>query len=212
MLFDLRARGRRRTVQAVYLGLAVLIGGGLVLFGVGTGSGLGGLLNAFTNSSSGSSKPAVSQAEKAALRQTQLHPSSPAAWAQLIYARVAAANQQCNATTCTTAGRSDVKRAGQAWQQYLKVARHPDPTVAHTMATSYEAIGDFTDATRAWQIVTQANSTTPQYFEFLAQDAYRAGETRIGDLAAQRAVALVPKAEQKQLKQELQSIKQRAGA
>ena len=44
MLFDLRSRGRRRTVQAVYLGLAIILGGGLVLFGVGAGNGFGGLL------------------------------------------------------------------------------------------------------------------------------------------------------------------------
>jgi hypothetical protein len=56
MLFDLRSRGRRRTVQAVYLGLAILIGGGLVLFGVGTGSGNGGLLNAFSGGSSNQSQ------------------------------------------------------------------------------------------------------------------------------------------------------------
>ena len=55
MLFDLRGRGRRRTVQAVYLGLAVLMGGGLVLFGVGAGNGFGGILNAFTGN--GSSEP-----------------------------------------------------------------------------------------------------------------------------------------------------------
>src|SRR5437588_7096743 len=119
MLFDLRARGRRRTVQAVYLGLALLIGGGLILFGVGTGSGLGGLLNAFTNSNSGSSKPAISQAEKTALRQTRLHPSSPAAWVQLMDARIAAANQQCNATACTAAARKDGQGAGQAGQPYV---------------------------------------------------------------------------------------------
>ena len=35
MLFDLRGRGRRRTVQAIYLGLAILLGGGLIFFGVG---------------------------------------------------------------------------------------------------------------------------------------------------------------------------------
>ena len=34
MLFDLRGR-RRRAVQATYLILAVLMGGGLVLFGIG---------------------------------------------------------------------------------------------------------------------------------------------------------------------------------
>ncbi len=212
MLFDLRARGRRRTVQAVYLGLAVLIGGGLVLFGVGTGSGIGGLLNAFTNNNSSSSKPAVSQAEKTALRQTRLHPSSPAAWVQLINARVAAADQQCNGTTCTTAGRKEIDAASQAWQQYLKLTKHPDPTVAHTMATAYETVSNFKQATGAWMILTQANPTTPQYFEFLAQDAYRAKETRVGDLAAERAVSLVPKSQQKQLKAQLAQLKTAASA
>ena len=212
MLFDLRRRGRRRTVQAVYLGMAVLIGAGLVLFGVGTGTGGGGLFGAFSNSSSGSSKPAISQAEKAALRQTRAHPSSPAAWVALIDARVAAANQQCSATACTAAGRRDIEGAGQAWQRYLKLTPHPDPTVAHTIATSYETVGDFKAAASAWMIVTQANSTTPQYFEFLAQDAYRAKETRVGDLAAERAVSLVPKAQRKQLRQQLDQIKAAAAA
>ena len=45
MLFDLRGR-RRRVVQAVYLMLAVLLGGGLVLFGIG-GDVSGGLVDAF---------------------------------------------------------------------------------------------------------------------------------------------------------------------
>ncbi len=69
MLFDLRGRGRRRTVQAIYLGLALLMGGGLVLFGVGAGNGFGGLLNAFNGngSSSGAQKQVVSSQEKAAL-------------------------------------------------------------------------------------------------------------------------------------------------
>ena len=144
MLFDLRARGRRRTVQAVYLGLAVLIGGGLVLFGVGTGSGFGGLLNAFTNGNSGStSTPAVSQAEKAAVRQTQLHPSSPQAWVALINARVAAAEQHCSGTTCTAAGRREFEQAGAAWQRYTALVKHPDSTVARTVATAYETVGNF---------------------------------------------------------------------
>ena len=73
MLFDLRSRGRRRTVQGVYLGLAVLMFLGLVLFGVGAGNGIGGLLNAFTGQGSSSAqKQVVSQQEKDALRATQL--------------------------------------------------------------------------------------------------------------------------------------------
>lgn len=207
MLFDLRARGRRRTVQAVYLGLAVLIGGGLILFGVGTGSGVGGLLNAFTNGSSGSSTPHATQAEKAALRQTQLHPSSPQAWIQLINARVAAGQQQCNGTACTATGRKDLQSAGVAWQHYTTLVKHPDLTVARTMASTYETVGDFKHAAAAWLLVTQADPTNPAYFELLARDAYAAKETRIGDLAAQRALSLVPKAQQKQLQKQLQQFK-----
>src|SRR5690348_16961313 len=121
MLFDLRSRGRRRTVQAVYLALALLIGGGLVLFGVGTGSGNGGLLNAF-NGGSSSSRPAVSQAEKAALRQTHLNPTSASAWGALVQARYEAAGQDQDQTTgqFTAAGQTKLREAGQAWQRYVK--------------------------------------------------------------------------------------------
>ena len=50
MLFDLRGRGRRRTVQVIYLSLAILMGGGLVLFGIG-GATSGGLVDAITGNS-----------------------------------------------------------------------------------------------------------------------------------------------------------------
>src|SRR5438067_5427557 len=102
MLFDLRSRGRRRTVQAVYLGLAVLMGGGLVLFGVGAGNGFGGILNAFTgNGSSGAQKQVVSQQEKTALHQTQVRPSDPQSWANLIQARWTNAGQGSNYDTAS---------------------------------------------------------------------------------------------------------------
>ena len=52
MLFDLRGRGRRRTVQVIYLSLAILMGGGLVLFGIGGGTN-GGLFDAIGGSGSG---------------------------------------------------------------------------------------------------------------------------------------------------------------
>jgi predicted Zn-dependent protease len=208
MLFDLRARGRRRTVQMVYLGLAVLIGAGLVLFGVGTGTGGGGLFGAFTNGSSGGSNgSSVSGAENAALHQTRLHPSSPQAWVQLINARVAAGQQQCNGTACTAAGRKHLEEAGLAWQRYTALFKHPDPVVARTMASSYETVGDFKHAAGAWMILTQANPNNPAYFELLARDAYQAKETRIGDLAAQKALSLVPKSQQKSLKKQLQQFK-----
>src|SRR5580698_7139187 len=102
MLFDLRSRGRRRTVQAVYLMLAILLGGGLVLFGVGAGNGLGGLLNAFNGGGSTSGqKSVVSAQEKSAIKATQLNPNNAEAWADLIQARWTSAGQGSNFNAST---------------------------------------------------------------------------------------------------------------
>src|SRR5205085_7609778 len=113
MLFDLRSRGRRRTVQAVYLGLAILMGGGLVLFGVGAGNGIGGILNAFTgNGSSGAQKAVVSQQEKSALAATRANPSNAAAWGSLLQAKWTTAIQSpdfnSNTGAFTTAGKQEL--------------------------------------------------------------------------------------------------------
>jgi hypothetical protein len=213
MLFDLRGRGRRRTVQGVYLGLALLIGGGLILFGVGTGSGNGGLLNAFGGGSS-SSKPAISQAEKSALHQTQLHPTDPSGWASLVKARYSAASQESNQATgaYTAAGLKKLRAAGQAWQRYLKLTNKPDWTLAELMARTYEQLSASKQAVAAWQIVTQANPTAYTYYEYLAADAWAAKENDLGDLASQRAVSLAPKPQQAQVKQTLAQLKARATA
>ena len=69
MLFDLRAGGRRRLVQVVYLFLAILLGGGLVLFGVG-GATSGGLFDAFRENSSGDIFVAFSTANARAASDT----------------------------------------------------------------------------------------------------------------------------------------------
>ncbi len=209
MLFDLRSRGRRRTVQGVYLGLAILMGGGLVLFGVGAGNGFGGLLNAFSSSNSNNSKPVVSQAEKSALHQTQLDPANPAAWSALVQARYEAAGQDANQTTgaYTAAGQVKLREAGQAWQHYLQLTKKPDWTLAELMAHAYEQLNDPKSAVGAWQIVTQANPTAYTYFEYLATDAWAAKETDLGDLAGQKAVSLAPKSLQVQVKTTLKQLK-----
>src|SRR5205085_6632382 len=128
MLFDLRSRGRRRSVQGVYLGLALLMGGGLVLFGVGAGNGFGGILNAFTgNGSSGAQKSVVSQQEKNAIRATQLNPNSAAAWGQLVQARWTAAGNNVDQSTgtFTATGRKKLVALTQAWQKYDSLTKNP---------------------------------------------------------------------------------------
>jgi hypothetical protein len=212
MLFDLRSRGRRRTVQAVYLGLAVLMGGGLVLFGVGAGNGFGGILNAFTGNGSGSAqKQVVSQQEKTALRDTSLRPTDPAAWAELVQARWTSAGQGNNydpaTAKFTTSGKKELTATTQAWQRYLQLVKKPDPNLAVLAARAYAALGDYANEANAWELESAANPTQAKGFECLAAAAYAAKQPRKGDLASAKAISLVPKTQQLTIKQALQQAK-----
>jgi hypothetical protein len=212
MLFDLRSRGRRRTVQAVYLGLAVLMGGGLVLFGVGAGNGLGGLLNAFTgNGSGGAQKQVISQQEKDAIKATQLRPTDPQAWALLLQARWTSAGQGSNYNsstgTFTTNGKKELSLATQAWQRYLQLTKTPDPTITILAAKAYSQLGDFSNAANAWELEAAASPTEPKPYECLAAAAYAASEARKGDLASAKALSLLPKLSRIQTKALLKQAK-----
>ncbi len=213
MLFDLRARGRRRTVQAVYLGLAVILGGGLVLFGVGTGTGGGGLLNGLTGSGSGGAQSqVVSQQEKAALRQTKLNPSDPASWSALVNARWASANANAadyNSSTGTysSTGKKELVATTDAWQRYLQLTKSPDPNLAILAARAYAAVSNFSGAASAWEIQTLAEPTTAKGYECLAASAYAAQQTRKGDLALAKALSLTPQANRKTISAAIESAK-----
>ncbi|MCL2770546.1 MAG: hypothetical protein FWD42_10655, partial [Solirubrobacterales bacterium] len=137
MLFDLRARGRRRTVQVVYLGLAVLIGLGLVGFGIGGGFGSSGILNALTNKEGGRGASFGSQVSSAQKR-TQRTPQDPAAWAALINAQLhqAGSPEYTDLTgKYTSQGKALLPQISQAWRSYLSLnPPHPDSEIAERMA------------------------------------------------------------------------------
>ncbi len=196
-------------MQGVYLGLALLMGGGLILFGVGTGSGVGGLLNAFTGNSSSSNKPAISQAEKTALRQTQLEPNNPGAWKALVQARYESAGQNQNPNTgeYTAAGITELKGAAQAWLRYVQLTNTPDWTLAVLVAQVYRQLNSPKNETSAWQIVTRANPNVATYYEDLAGSAWSAKETDLAQLAANKAISLTPKTQQAQMKATLNQLK-----
>jgi hypothetical protein len=87
MLFDLRGRGRRRTVQVIYVGLALLFGIGFIGFGVGVGSGGGGILNALTGES-GAPKASFAGQVKKYQKLVAEQPKSLSAWEGLINAQL----------------------------------------------------------------------------------------------------------------------------
>jgi tetratricopeptide (TPR) repeat protein len=209
MLFDLRGRGRRRTVQVIYLGLAIILGGGLVLFGVGTGSGNGGLLNAFGGGSNNQSS-LISSAEKTALKQTQKNPTDPAAWAALETARYQNASSSGFSSTTgtyTTAGKKELAKATAAWQKYLALTKNPGNNLAIFAGNAYGALGDYANSAAAWEVATQSDATSVKSFECLAMTAYAAQQTRKGDLAAAKAASMVPKASRKTLASQIDLAK-----
>jgi hypothetical protein len=209
MLFDLRSRGRRRTVQVIYSFLALVMFSGLILVGVGTGSG-GGILNAFTNNGSGNNQGQVVTAqEKAALKATQKAPTSPSAWDKLVQARYETAVQQYSSTArqFTKAGRKTLNDTIAAWTRYLQLTKAPNTNTAILVAKAYAALGNYAGMAGAWQLYANANPTVPLGFECLAVSAYAAKESRVGDLAAAKAITLVPQAKQFELKQQLNAAK-----
>src|SRR3954447_5878097 len=82
MLFDLRGSGRRNTVRVIYLGLAILMGGGLVLFGVGGNVG-GGLLDAVKNNGGSGSGQTFEKRIQTLQKKLKVNPKDAPAWASL---------------------------------------------------------------------------------------------------------------------------------
>src|ERR1700754_3342459 len=106
MLFDLRGRGRKNTVRIIYIMLAFLMGGGLVLFGIGGGGATnGGLVDAITGSggSTDSGEKRLTKQETAALTKIQANPKDEAAYNDLIRAQIslAATGDRYDAATDT---------------------------------------------------------------------------------------------------------------
>jgi len=194
-------------VQAVYLALALILGGGLILFGVGAGNGTGGILNAFTgNGSSGAQGQAVSAQEKAALKATQLNPNSAAAWSQLVSARWTSAtgtnaNYDSNTGQFTDAGKKELAALISAWNRYESLTKSPQANTAILAARAYAKLGQYSNAAGAWETVAAGNPNEASAYECLAVNSYGAGDTRKGDLAAAKAEELLPKANRTTIKQ-----------
>jgi hypothetical protein len=217
MLFDLRSKGRRRAVKVIYLFLALIMVAGLVLVGVGTGSNSGGLLNAFTNSGSGGGATSVYKQQVATTtKAVKKHPNSAAAWAALAQARWGAAGSGSNfdttSGTYTKSGKQQLALAATAWARYVKLKNNkPSLELAFLGAKIYQAIGQYTNESVAWNYAlnTQATNSTAALKPYLclALSSYAAGNTAKGNLAAAAAVKLAPKLQQLTLKSQLASAK-----
>ena len=217
MLFDLRGSGRRTTVKAVYLTLALLMGGGLVLFGIG-GDVSGGLVDALTENNGGNTTTdsTFQKRAEAATREAQANPQDAAAWAEVARTRYqyAGAGDFIDRSTgqFTAEGKAQLQQAATAWEKHLELAKNkPDDRVATLMVQAYSQAGlnEPEKAVAAQEIITEVRPKDST-FATLAVLAYQAGQTRKGDLATKEALALADEADRNTLKSELESAKQQA--
>jgi hypothetical protein len=207
MLFDLRGR-RRRAVQVTYLMLALLMGGGLVLFGIG-GEVSGGLLNAFEGGG-GSTDSALQDRIDREEERLQRNPRNEQVLQELVrdYYSLASTQRESGTVAFPQDARDELRKAGSYWQRYVGAADQPSADVATVALQIYgeSALKQPKEEQRAASIIAEQQNDVVSYLR-LVEVATRAGDKRTADLAAQKAVDLAPKRQKKQVKQQAESLK-----
>ena len=211
MLFDLQGK-RRRVVQGTYLLLAVLMGGGLVLFGVG-GDIQGGLFNAFdgsgdSNSNNGNSL--IAKRVDANEKKAKANPRDAAVRKALTrdyYSLATSSTSDANASFSADA-KADLRKSSANWKAYVGLTAKPDPSLARVALQVYDpnALNKPDDAKEAARVIAQEENDANAYLN-LVQYAALAKDTRLRDLAADKALDLTPAADRKQVRAQLKTLK-----
>lgn len=210
MLFDLKGR-RRRLVQATYVILAVLMGGGLVLFGIGGGT-QGGLVDAITGGQDNSGgNSAVEKRVKASEKRLALNPGDTVAAADVIRGSFQTATNDIDQKTGKIGkdGQDDLRKADAAWQKYLKAKEgKPEASLALLMLQVYapEGLNQPAKGADAAEALTEVRPTAQSYLA-LVESAMLAGQTRKADLAAKKALEVAPKAQKNAVKAQIKALK-----
>ena len=211
MLFDLRGK-RRRAVQATYLTLAVLMGGGLVFFGIG-GDVSGGLLDAFKggNNNDSNVNSAVQKRIDRNRERLRANPQSKPVLKELVRDEygLATAQTSSNSTAFPKEARDELRGSAAYWQRYLQAEKgEPDADLARVALQVYDvnALNKPKAAQNAAQIVARADNDAPSYLR-LVQYSTLAKDKRTADLAAKKAVDLAPKADRATVKQQAEQFK-----
>lgn len=211
MLFDLRGRGRRRVTRIVYIGLALLIGVGLVGFGIGGGFGGGGLLNAATSNEGSNSVNYQKQITKYR-KLTQSKPQDSAAWAGLTLNLLHEGSSETYVTSAglTSKGHAIYKEITQAWSGYIaSKPKTPSLALAKEMLLVYgeEGLNEPKEEVSLLQIIVGVEPNKAAYYGQLAEYAYKAHDTSLGNLAGEKYIALEPAADRKKAKTSLEELK-----
>jgi hypothetical protein len=224
MLFDLKGK-RKRAVQITYLGLAFLMAAGLIGAGIGSNA-TGGLFDAITGGGGGGSSTADKTIQKridAAQKRLQLDPRNEAAYATIVRSHYQLATAHSSQQgVFDEKGVSQLQQAASSWTRYLAIAKKPDTSLATLMVQAYTGLAQskkdprdqkpyLTGAADAAEVVADAKPTVNGYLQ-LVQYAALAGQDRKATLAGDKAVELAPKAQKKDVKQQITQIEGQAKA
>jgi hypothetical protein len=217
LLFDLHGK-RRRVVQATYLTLAILMGGGLVLFGIGSDV-QGGLADIFTGDGGHSDNPALEEQLEEAEARLATDPDDPQALAGLVRANFQLAtttDEQARSAGLIFAEDATPRlaAAAEAWERYLALEpKRPDDSLAFLMIQVYgeQGLNEPAEAAEAARIVADERRSTQAYL-ILTQYAALAGDERAVELAGRRAVELAPPAQREPVERQVQAIEDAAEA
>ena len=214
MLFDLQGK-RRRVVQVTYVTLAVLMGGGLVLFGIG-GDVQGGLFDAFKDGGSGSNGNEL--VEKRIDRnedRVRQNPRNSAALKRLVrdYYQLATAQTVESGAGFPDDAKDELQKSSRYWKAYLALEPEPVDTSLALLALQVHDVGALNkpkDALEAARFIADKNEDSSSYLR-VVQYAALAGDTRVADLAGQKAIDLAPKADRKNVEAQVQLAKKPPG-
>jgi hypothetical protein len=210
MLFDLRGR-RRRAVQATYLTLAILMGGGLVFFGIGSDAPQG-LVDAFTEGGGGGDGGTLDKRIERNEKRLQANPRDTVALKELVRDnyQLATGQVESGAVAFPKEARDELAKAGAAWQRYLSVEkRKPDASLAGVALQIFDvgALNRPKEAAQAAAIVAEAQESPAAYIR-VVQYATLAGDTRTADLGGKKAIDLAPRGQRKTVEAQVRQAKQ----
>jgi len=238
MLFDLQSPGRRRVIKVIYGTLAVLMGGGLIFFGIGSDA-TGGLSDIFTGGGSDVEEQFKDQIEDAENRAAE-NPNDAPAQAELVQLYYQVGNDQLEVDEETGRQRftSDAQesytKAVNAWDRYVKLTNgKPDSSTALLAVQAYsalangaltaaaqgggqEALDSADDALTFFQSAGEAQRTiadqggNPDDLASVAQFLYFAGDFGAADAAAQEAAAAAKGGQANQIERQLEQVEKQA--
>ncbi len=230
MLFDLRSPRRRRVVQVVFGGLAVLFAVSFVFFGIGSDV-QGGFADIFTSGGGGDTgqEDAIEDAEKT----LETNPNDAEALGELVQAHYQAGNssleldEETQQTLFTADAEEEYTKAADAWDRYVKATNgQVNSSVALAAVQNFGALAsgqlsnaagdsgqaaldDADDSLANWKAAADAQRLIAEKggdaeaYRRLAEYLFFAGEFDQGEQAAQQAIGAAKGSEAQELQKAL---------